>query len=345
NKTCFDKHVVKGEYDWNYFLFCQFRASYDSGSGDSGSPVFQRHGTLEAKLFGLHHAEETAGPAIRLGGVFSPVSGLKKDLGPIDALRTDGAPKVVITQPLDSSSIGTGTTFPLDLQATYWDEEDGGGPCTDCLVTWSSDVDGALGVSPVQDGLATLHVTVWGQGTRIITAVATDSHPFNADGIDQITVTTGNAPPQIWIVSPASGQQLWNGTEYLFLADSFDDQAFGPLDCSGFQWYLEGQPVGTGCSVPVTPTVNGILGVAVAGTDGQGAPGSDSTWVEVVDPPSGQPPHVEILSPGDNAALLPDQPVLVQGRGDDPDDASPLSYAWVLSGPGLQTTVLQTELA
>ncbi|MEM7355720.1 MAG: hypothetical protein AAF657_33200, partial [Acidobacteriota bacterium] len=187
--TCLDIHVDEPAKGLDYYLQCQTHATYDSEGGDSGSPVFKGQGTTAATWFGLHWG------GTFLGGLFSPVSGLIKDLGPIDAIEGNDPPDVLITSPMDGSSMGDGNVFTLNLEADFWDDENGNG-CPQCEVYWKSDVDGSLGVSQVVNGKATLQVTVLGPGNRVITATAHDSS--NNTNEDQITLFAGNAPPQVW---------------------------------------------------------------------------------------------------------------------------------------------------
>ncbi len=72
-QTCFTTYNFGGQ---NKDLLCQFSATFVSRNGDSGSPVFKYNPTLgTASLAGIYHS---------FGGgvsVFSPISGVKADLG------------------------------------------------------------------------------------------------------------------------------------------------------------------------------------------------------------------------------------------------------------------------
>jgi hypothetical protein len=73
----------------NFILTCQHRADYVRASGDSGAPVFSRLGqqSTDVRLFGIHNASDAEGYAL-----FSPVSGVRADLGPLSMLPPDAPP-------------------------------------------------------------------------------------------------------------------------------------------------------------------------------------------------------------------------------------------------------------
>ncbi len=78
NRTCFRTTVSNGSggavavNGKTVLMRCQYRANYTSSGGDSGSPVFDWHGST-VTLYGLNWG---SGPN---GAVFSPWQGIKKD--------------------------------------------------------------------------------------------------------------------------------------------------------------------------------------------------------------------------------------------------------------------------
>lgn len=78
NRTCFRTPSGNGQggiaraNGRPVLLECQYRASYTSSGGDSGSPVFHWHGD-EVTLLGIHWG---SGPG---GAIFSPFGGIQRD--------------------------------------------------------------------------------------------------------------------------------------------------------------------------------------------------------------------------------------------------------------------------
>lgn len=89
--TCFPVVVSDG-----FMRLCSYQATYGSGPGDSGSPVFS--GILEAVLTGVHFASD---------GRFSPFGGIVEDLGQLDVTTTSSALSASISGPFFLDATGT----------------------------------------------------------------------------------------------------------------------------------------------------------------------------------------------------------------------------------------------
>ncbi|MBT3958556.1 MAG: hypothetical protein HN645_01025 [Gemmatimonadales bacterium] len=87
----------------------------------------------------------------------------------------------------------------VDLEGMGSDPEDGS--LTGSALTWSSDIDGALGSG------ASVSTTSLSGGMHVITLTATDSHGAQANATTQI----GIRPPAPTLLSPTSGQVVDNG--------------------------------------------------------------------------------------------------------------------------------------
>jgi hypothetical protein len=195
-----------------------------------------------------------------------------------------------------------------------------------CNVTWSSDVDGALG------GGVTLDAMFGTPGKRTVTAKATDG--AGAVATDTVPVEAFNDGPSASITAPATGANLFRGQAVKFNGGAQDLNEPAGVKCASIHWSVKkagaASPEFTadGCQPAYTPTSNGDRVVTLTATDERGATGTTSRMVHVVDPPLNAPPLVTILSPDDGAGLDPNDPVTLKASATDPDTGQPVAGTW-----------------
>jgi hypothetical protein len=318
----------------NFTILCQYRVEAVSNKGDSGSPVFTWSSALLPP--GAFPSAELYG--ILWGGngdefVFSPMFNIEFELGSLktrwDEPGANSPPEVKIMKPADGSSAALGGLNIVTFQATVEDYEDGDyydGSCDFCEVKWSSDKEGSMGGGKVLEYVFTK------SGTHTITATAKDKDGATSAFSIKVTVG-GNTPPGVTIEKPTQNQNLYKGVPYVFDSSSWDMESFSPLPCSSLTWTSNnaGDPFPvTGCQPSVTFTTTGTRTITLTGKDSQGATGTDTVTINVVNPPASGPPLVTILNPKNGTGLAPDKVVTLKGKATDPDGKSPLSYKWVL---------------
>jgi hypothetical protein len=176
-------------------------------------------------------------------------------------------PSVTITAPPDGSVFNEGQSITFTGIAT--DAEDG--DLSDSI-SWSSDIDGALGTG------ASISTTL-SVGVHTITAEVTDSGSLLAT--DQITVTVNaNASPVVTITAPPDGSTFNEGVSVTFTGTATDaedgDISANIIWTSSIDGYL-----GTGASLIVPDLSVGGHTITAEVTDSGGASGSDSITVTV----------------------------------------------------------------
>jgi hypothetical protein len=340
--TCTDRDVDTSDlpgFPSTMTLYCQDMVDAESDNGDSGSPVFAKGNYYDATLYGILWG----GSDDEFG--FSSLANIESELGSLTQIPWGNlAPTITITSPADGSSLGTGSFFNVTLEASFFDPDPWPQITTEPRVYWSSSMDGALGQSAVVDGVATLAVTLSGKGTRTITATAFDQVGGSAS--HSITVSSDNAPPTVTIQSPLHGATLYAGIPYVFQGESFDPEAFSALSCSALQWTSSksGDPFPvTGCNPNITFATTGSRTITLRGTDPQGAHGTDTAVINVVEQPANAPPAVTITSPTNGAGLQPNTQITLRARATDPDGSATISYEWVLIRANGTTVPLGTS--
>ncbi len=248
-----------------------------------------------------------------------------------------GAVKAALGNIPPSIELGAGGDVPLDVELTLdadvTDFEDAF-PC--CSVTWTSNVDGALG-----SGYSVTH-TFTTQGPRTVTVTAVDSGGATSHASMQLNVV--NYAPEPAIAGPADGASLYRGAKTVLRGRADDrNEPDGALACDRLVWTSsvgdDAFPL-TGCELEVAFDTDGERTLTLSATDPQGASATDTVTVNVVAPPPNLPPFVHITGPHDHANVPYDQPIALTGGATDPEGATDLTYAWTVQlGNGAPVTV------
>ncbi|MDX2006037.1 MAG: hypothetical protein SFU83_12225 [Meiothermus sp.] len=368
------KAVAGAKYDDGWKNISDFVSDFKSGPVDATTGI---SGVLEAKAKAAARAElmfyGVVGPTIEVApsaklDLMYPRDPLWKLFAGIEAnvginIKVLGFSKSYSTNLRDDSvEIARAANTPPDvsflssagaadlgtccnLRVRVLDAEDG--PAC-CQVSFRSSrtgdgVGGALGnASGVQPELPYTFTTL---GTRTITATAVDSKGATRSATLEINVV--NTPPTLAISSPFGGQQLFRGVSYRLRGVSFDRNEAGfELPCDSLRWTssVAGDNLSaTGCSPSASFATNGPRTLTLTGTDPQGATGTATVSVTVVDPPANLPPVVNLTSPQNNITIGPDQLIRLGGTAADPE-GSAVTLSWDVTtgynpatGTGAQT--------
>jgi hypothetical protein len=161
-----------------------------------------------------------------VGGLGAEVTGSQRKVNALRAVaRALGievaAPAVTIQAPADGAEIGIEDW--VDLRGTATDLAG-----RELPVRWESDVDGFL------DEGASTTVLPLSPGTHVITASATDL--AGQTGTAQVTVTVVDTPPDLTIISPPAGLELYEFSEVPLVATSVDPDTWGPVPDGDARW-------------------------------------------------------------------------------------------------------------
>ncbi|MBJ7330210.1 MAG: S8 family serine peptidase [Solirubrobacteraceae bacterium] len=209
-----------------------------------------------------------------------------------------------------------------------------------CSYSWSSDVDGPIGTGP------TISYGFPSSGDRKVTVTVKDSQ----GGVSTATrtVSTYNLGPDLTVVKPAAGAQLYRGQTYKFEAKATDPNEFAGVKCEGIGWTVKktGSPdeKQTGCQPAFSFSSNGARTLDVLATDEVGMSAGHSRNFTVVDPPLNAPPLVAIVTPDDNAFLDPGTTYTLKATAVDPDNVGVTSTSWSVKVGSSAPVVLGTGL-
>lgn len=320
--TCTDFWVGEGAN--RFYYLCQDVATYNSGKGDSGSPVITQTNTSKVQFYGLHFASGDDDAAI------TPFFLMAAALGAVDLLPGNDPPRIRITSPVHGGEFGMGTLKKIRLEASVFDPEgkNCGAPGNSCTITWSSNLDGNLGTGK------SIEVGFTMPGTRSITATVNDGSHSAAD---QVALFVTSNPPMVDIISP--GGALYKGIRYLLYAEARDSDVglLERVDCNRFLWNsnrAEDRQTDLpkqSCMAIVTFKTLGDRILDVTATDKQGDKATKTLPVSVAPLPRSGPPIISILNrPG--MSFNPNATGALQAMIVDPDGGGPsgqrLSYKW-----------------
>ena len=303
-------------------------------------------GELDMKLGRDPHWLLTAGLSVDLGiEVKLPIVGNLVDFKFVvvdekfELSRSqNSAPTVKILEPTSGAELTLNRQVALVAEAL--DLEDG-----TPSISWSSDVDGALGSNVVS--LPTFTTA----GPRILTVVATDSHGQSVS--KTVTVNVVNTPPAPFGAGP--GGPVPATAPALFLGgarDVNDPNEFGNatgmgvVTCDRIGWSVSAPDVlgaTSGCQVLVTFNEVGLRTVMLTATDFHGASTSLDMVVSVGPPPPNPAPIITSMSirNNDGTLLEPDVfiaannhvPLTLEVSASDPE-GDPLTFSWQASSAG-----------
>ncbi|PIE70201.1 MAG: hypothetical protein CSA22_09035 [Deltaproteobacteria bacterium] len=214
------------------------------------------------------------------------------------------APTAQISSPASNSRYASGSYVTFTGIGT--DEEDGN--LSGAALTWTSSIDGPLGVTG-----ANITINTLSNGTHLITLTVTDTEGLS--DTDSITVMIGNALPTASITSPSDGSTYEKGQSVVFRGAATDVE--DPIGELSFEWAssLDGV-IGTGTSVARDNLTTGSHVITLTVTDSDGGVGIATIVVHV----KNAVPVVEITNPSNGSwAYVGDSVELVGQAFDDED--------------------------
>ncbi len=249
-------------------------------------------------------------------------------LGAVRAIMGNTPPVGSITSPATGSAVQLNQ--PQTVVASMDDAEDNfpvSNTC--CTVTWTSNVDGALGtgrsISPTFNTL----------GLRTITATIQDSGTLSVQ--HSITLNVVNSAPVPVITQPAAGQSHPAGAPYTLRGLATD--ANETIPCTSLAWSISGVAFTlqsgslTGCDVTVVFDAAGTANIRLTVVDTQGASVDALVDLTVTPPPLNYGPNVTINAPvgpgpGRMDAYNEDVLLTLSGMAVDPEGNTPITYVW-----------------
>jgi serine protease len=221
----------------------------------------------------------------------------------------------------------------VTLRAVVADTEDGSSCCE---VAWSSDVDGPLG-----SGLSLPH-TFASAGTRIVTAVATDSQGVTNHA--SLSVTTTATAPTVNISSPDTSQPIYPGLSYALTGTALETSGDLCPSSSGATrlWSSSnaGDTIGNSgvCSTSIKFGSTGVRQLTFTVSDAYAATGHATLDVTVAPAPS---LAVSIGYPSAGTSFNYNDVLTLEG---DAIGTKPFSHRWVWRVQGCSDYVVPTTL-
>jgi serine protease len=291
----------------------------------------------------LRDSAHTKGPGASINRWVNAFGAVKRALG-------GAVPLADILQPTDGSRFSLGTSVPLRCDVDDADGMDG------VTVTWSSDLDGAVGAASSSTGASRLR-----EGVHQITCTASDGRFAVSDTVE---ISVENDAPTVEITSPVAGTELYAGNAIWARArvgdvnGNFEEvywQLFTSTD-------LPTGWTGTGAEVtiPRARLAPGRYTLVATGYDTEGARNQDRVTLNIRPALSDNPPSIDnvVVTPlttneydsGDSLFTV-SCPVDMNGDGrvdhqdlcrqvritvyasDDHDPTDALRYEWTVRGP------------
>jgi FtsP/CotA-like multicopper oxidase with cupredoxin domain len=180
-------------------------------------------------------------------------------------------PVVTITSPADLSTFTFGDS--VTFTGTAMDTQDGD---ISASLTWSSDLDGAIGSG------GTFSTTTLSVGTHLITATATDSGTLTGSASITVTITAppGNTPPTASISTPADLSSFTAGDSVTFTGAGSDVEDGDVTASLTWSSDLDGA-IGSGGTFSTTTLSVGTHLITATATDSGTLTGSASITITV----------------------------------------------------------------
>ena len=251
-----------------------------------------------------------------------------EDTVQVSVFPTNTPPLCEVTAPEDGGHGDVSTTTVLEVFAS-----DGEDVPASLVVSWESDVDGALGDAAVDGGgVGTLDVSGLSTGTHTLTATVTDSG--GALCTDAITYVFGTAPV-VTIDTPLDGELVGEGTLVSFSGSVSDAEDPAELLAVSWESDLDGvldtaDAATDGTTAFDTSSLSlGAHHITLRAADQEGLTGTDAITVSINGKP-GAP--VVSLSP-DPAVTSDDLVVSIDTPSTDPEgDTITYQYVWSVDG-------------
>lgn len=256
-------------------------------------------------------------------------------------LLSDNLPEINITEPANESEFIIFQS--VSFKCTADDIEDG--PLFGSSVTWTSDIDGQIGVDTL------FSTTNLSGGNHLIIVTAQDSKDGIASDSVRITVTdttsASNTPPDVQIDSPPDGSPFIEGSEITFTG-TVTDQHDITIPETNIIWSsnVDGE-LGTGSEITVSTLSLGNHTINLSATDSESLTGTAEISVAITPSNGGNTsPAAVINSPADQSQFTAGTQVMFSGTGTDLHDGDMFGSAliWISDiddtlGYGKQLTV------
>ncbi|MCP3961800.1 MAG: hypothetical protein GY719_28490, partial [bacterium] len=224
-------------------------------------------------------------------------------------LTVNAAPSVSISAPADGSTVNAGDS--VTFTGTANDLEDGD---ITANLSWSSDVDGAIGTG------GSVSTSALSNGAHVITASVTDAGGAQGSGSIALTV---NAGPSVSITAPADGAGFNTGDSASFTGSASDPEDGDVTASIAWSSDVDGA-IGSGGSFSTSGLSDGSHVITASVTDAGGLEGSDTITITINAGPS-----VSITAPADGAGFNAGDSVSFAGSASDPEDGDvTASIAW-----------------
>lgn len=251
-----------------------------------------------------------------VGGLGAEVTGSQRKVNALQAVaRALGieiaAPAVTIQAPADGAEIGIEDW--VDLRGTATDLAG-----RELPIRWESDVDGFL------DEGASTTVLPLSPGTHVITASATDL--AGQTGTAQVTITVVDAPPDLTIISPPAGLEVYEFSQVPLVATSVDPDTWGPVPDGDARWEVRRggavvfSDAGHQANLPAGAVLPGDYTVRFTA----GGVSVEVGFTAKSVPPGQTTPEATITSPADGMTFYNQQAKSISftGTGTDAEDGS-----------------------
>jgi hypothetical protein len=294
-------------------------------------------------------------------GPFGSVNRWVNAFGAAKRALGGGVPFANIESPTGGRRFSLGQSIPLGCDVN---DDDG---MDDVTITWSSDVDGAIGAESSSTAVTRLR-----EGVHQITCTATDGR-FTVS--DTVEISVGNDAPTVEITAPISGARLDAGATIWVRARVGD--ANGNLDEVYWQLFNSlGLPTGWSATGP-EPTIPrdhlaaGRYTLVATAYDTEGERAQDQVTLTIQAAPSNAGPSVDamVVEPlttheydDSNGLFTESCPVDISGDGrvdhqdlcrrvritayvsDDHDPVSLLTYRWIITNDAGVVAVFNTTV-